>query len=90
MVSRSGATQGHGCKWRLSSAGFILAAEKAIASPKSMLVVLHEWSNHRRAKNIRGSFKVITVTEENRDALIEEIAKEIKGRIQGLGEGSWR
>jgi nucleoside-triphosphatase THEP1 len=26
----------------LSSAGFILAVEKAIASPKPMLVVLHE------------------------------------------------
>ena len=64
----------------LSSRRFILAVEKAIASPKSMLVVLHEWSNHRLAKKIRGSFKVITVTEENRDALVEEIAKELKGK----------
>jgi nucleoside-triphosphatase THEP1 len=64
----------------LSSRRFILAVEKAIASPKPMLVVLHEWSNHRLAKKIRGSFKVITVTEENRDALVEEIAKEIKGK----------
>ena len=64
----------------LSRAGFILAVEKAIASPKPMLVVLHEWSRHRLAKKIRGSFKVITVTEENRDALVEEIAKEIKGK----------
>jgi nucleoside-triphosphatase THEP1 len=63
----------------LSSRRFILAVEKAIASPKSMLVVLHEWSNHRLAKKIRGSFKVITVTQENRDALVEEIAKELKG-----------
>ena len=64
----------------LSSRRFILAVEKAIASPKPMLVVLHEWSNHRLAKKIRGSFKVITVTEENRDALVEEIAKEMKGK----------
>jgi nucleoside-triphosphatase len=64
----------------LSSRRFILAVEKAIASPKPMLVVLHEWSNHRLAKKIRGSFKVITVTEENRDVLVEEIAKEIKGK----------
>ena len=64
----------------LSSRRFILAVEKAIASPKPMLVVLHEWSNHRLAKKIRGSFKVITVTEENRDALVEEIAKELKGK----------
>jgi len=64
----------------LSSRRFILAVEKAIASPKPMLVVLHEWSNHRLAKKIRGSFKVITVTEENRDALVEEIAKELTGK----------
>ena len=41
----------------LSSRRFILAVEKAIASPKPMLVVLHEWSNHRLAKKIRGSFQ---------------------------------
>jgi nucleoside-triphosphatase len=64
----------------LSSRRFILAVEKAIASPKPMLVVLHEWSNHRLAKKIRGSFKVITVTQENRDALVEEIAKALKGK----------
>jgi nucleoside-triphosphatase len=64
----------------LSSRWFITAVEKAIASPKPMLVVLHEWSNHRLAKKIRSSFRVITVTLENRDALVEEIAKEIKGK----------
>jgi len=32
------------------------------------------------AKKIRGSFKVITVTEENRDALVGDIAKEIRGK----------
>ena len=63
----------------LSRAGFILAVEKAIASPKPMLVVLHEWSNHRLAKKIRGSFKVITVTEEIRDSLVEKIVKKLMG-----------
>jgi nucleoside-triphosphatase len=62
----------------LSSRRFVLAVEKALASSKPMLVVLHEWSNHRLAKKIRGSFKVITVTSENRDALVEEIAKALK------------
>ena len=62
----------------LSSRRFILAVERALASPKPMLVVLHEWSNHRLAKKIRGSFQVITVTSENRDALVEEIAKALK------------
>jgi len=40
---------------------------------------VEKWSNHRLAKKIRGSFKVITVTQDNRDALVEEIAKELKG-----------
>ncbi|WP_324308050.1 nucleoside-triphosphatase [Methanothrix soehngenii] len=43
-----------------------------------MLVVLHQWSNHRLAKKIRGSFRVLTVTRENRDSLADEIAKALK------------
>ena len=62
----------------LSSHRFVLAVEKAIASPKPMLVVLHQWSNHRLAKKIRGSFRVLTVTRENRDSLADEIAKALK------------
>ena len=62
----------------LSSHRFVLAVEKAIASPKPMLVVLHQWSNHRLAKKIRGSFRVLTVTWENRDSLADEIAKALK------------
>ena len=62
----------------LSSHRFVLAVEKAIASPKPMLVVLHQWSNHRLAKKIRGSFRVLTVTRENRDSLVEEIAQALK------------
>ena len=60
----------------LSSHSSILAVEKAIASPKTMLVVLHEWSRHRLAKKIRGSFKVITATQRTR---MEKNAKEITG-----------
>jgi nucleoside-triphosphatase THEP1 len=60
-----------------------LAVEKALASSKPMLVVLHEWSNHRLAKKIRGTFQVITVTSENRDALVEEIAKALKCKRRG-------
>ena len=62
----------------LSSHRFVLAVEKAIASPKPMLVVLHQWSNHRLAKKIRGSFRVLTVTRENRDSLVDEIAQALK------------
>jgi nucleoside-triphosphatase len=59
----------------LSSRRFVSAVEGAIASDRSMLVVLHEWSNHRLAKKIRSTFKVITVTRENREALIVEISR---------------
>lgn len=62
----------------LSSHRFVLAVEKAIASPKPMLVVLHQWSNHRLAKKIRGSFRVLTVTRENRDSLVDEIVQALK------------
>lgn len=63
----------------LSSRRFIGAVEKAIASNKPMLVVLHEWSVHPLAKKIRKSFRIITVTRDNRDAVKEELAKELKG-----------
>jgi nucleoside-triphosphatase len=59
----------------LSSRSFISAVENAMASQKPMLVVLHEWSNHPLAKKIRKTFQVISVTRENRDALVKEIAQ---------------
>ena len=63
----------------LSSHRFVSAVEMAIASPKPMLVVLHEWSNHRLAKKIRSTFQVITVTRENREALIDGIVRTLLG-----------
>jgi nucleoside-triphosphatase len=62
----------------LSSKRFVAAVEKAIASDKPMLVVLHQWSQHPLAKKIRKSFRVITISKENRDRLAEEVASEIK------------
>jgi nucleoside-triphosphatase len=64
----------------LTSHRFVSAVENAIASSRPMLVVLHEWSNHRLAKKIRSTFKVITVTRENRDSLVEEIALALSGK----------
>lgn len=64
----------------LTSRRFIAAIEKAIVSDKNMLVVLQEWSQHPIAKKIRRSFKVVTVTKENRDSLAEEIAKEFRAK----------
>jgi nucleoside-triphosphatase len=64
----------------LTSHRFVSSVEMAIASSRPMLVVLHEWSNHRLAKKIRSTFQVITVTQENREALIDEIAKALSGK----------
>lgn len=64
----------------LSSRRFVSAVEMAIASSKPMLVVLHEWSNHRLARKIRSTFQVITVTRENREVLVDEIAKALSGK----------
>jgi nucleoside-triphosphatase len=64
----------------LTSRRFVVAVEKALSSDKPMLVVLHEWSQHRLAKKIRGTFKIVTVTQENRDSLVKEIAVELRCR----------
>jgi nucleoside-triphosphatase len=61
----------------LTSRRFIAAVEKAIASNKPMLVVLHQWSMHPLARKIRKNFRVITVTKENRDALASELIEEL-------------
>ncbi len=62
----------------LTSRSFVSGVEKAIASGKPMLVVLHEWSAHPLAKKIRGTFRVVTITRENRDSLVQEIARELR------------
>jgi len=63
----------------LSSRRFILAVEKAIASPNPCCGAARVVQSPPGQEDSR-SFKVITVTEENRDVLVEEIAKEIKGK----------
>jgi len=42
-----------------------------------MLVVLHQRSSHPLAERIRKEFRVYTVTRENRDNLVSEIADKI-------------
>ena len=64
----------------LSSRRFVSAVENALASPLPMLVVLHEWSNHRLAKKIRSTFQVITVTRENRESLVDDICRALLGK----------
>lgn len=56
---------------------FIKAVGEALDSDKSMLVVLHQKSSHPLAERIRREFQVYTVTRENRERLVPEIADKI-------------
>jgi nucleoside-triphosphatase THEP1 len=51
--------------------------EKAIDSQKDMLVALHQRSSHRIAERIWREFLVYTVTPENREIVVDEIAEKI-------------
>lgn len=64
----------------LTSHRFVSAVEVAISSPLPMLVVLHEWSNHRLAKKIRSTFKMMTVTRDNRESLVGEVVRSLSGK----------
>jgi nucleoside-triphosphatase len=59
------------------SSEFIRAVEKAIDSQKDMLVALHQRSSHRIAERIWREFLVYTVTPENREIVVDEIAEKI-------------
>ena len=59
----------------LTSQRFIRAVEEALASDRDMLVVLHQRSAHPLAERIRAEFDLITVTWDNRDAIVDEIAR---------------
>ena len=61
----------------LKSPEFIKAVEEALDSDKSILVVLHQRSSHPLAERIRREFRVYTVTRENRERLVSEIADKI-------------
>jgi nucleoside-triphosphatase len=57
---------------------FIRAVEEALGSDKNMLVVLHQKSSHPVAERIRREFEVYTVTPDNREKLVSEIADKVK------------
>ncbi len=56
---------------------FIQAVEAALNSDRNMLVVLHQKSAHPVAERIRREFVVYTVTLENRERVVSEIAEKI-------------
>ncbi|MDF0590341.1 NTPase [Candidatus Methanocrinis natronophilus] len=57
----------------LLSEPFTGAVEAALASDKTMLVVVHAKSSHPLAERIRRELRLFVVTEESRDLLPEEI-----------------
>ena len=61
----------------LKSPEFIKAVEEMLDSDKNMLVVLHRISSHRIAERIRREFEICTVTLENRESMVSEIADKI-------------
>lgn len=56
---------------------FIKAVENTLDSDKNMLVVLHQKSNHPVAERIRREFVIYTITQENRESIVSEIAGKI-------------
>lgn len=65
----------------LKSPEFIKAVEEVLNSGKSMLVVLHQKSVHQIAERIRKEFEVYTVTPENRESIVAEIAGKFKAPL---------
>ena len=61
----------------LQSPKFIHDVEKVVASEKPVLAVVKLGYDHPLAQNIRRTFKIITVTRENRDSLPAEIAEDL-------------
>ncbi len=61
----------------LKSQEFIEAVEEVLDSDKNMFVVLHQRSSHRIAERIRREFEIYTVTLENRESIVSEIADKI-------------
>jgi len=66
----------------LKSKNFIETVEEAIESAKSMLVSVHQKSEHELVKRVKKEFEMFEVTEENRD----EMANRIIQRFSGLAD----
>ncbi|HJH26773.1 MAG TPA: NTPase [Methanophagales archaeon] len=64
----------------LKSKRFIEAVEEAIESGKSMLVSVHQRSEHKLVTRVKKEFEMFEVTQENRD----EMANCIIQRFSGL------
>jgi nucleoside-triphosphatase len=70
----------------LQSLNFTQAVEKVVTSEKPILAVVKLGYNHPLAQNIRRTFKIITVTRENRDSLPAEIAEDLCMALEPLNK----
>jgi len=59
----------------LKSMRFIAAVEEAMKSDKNLIVSVHQRSEHELVRRIKRDFKIIVVTEENRDEIAMVLAK---------------
>jgi Protein of unknown function, DUF265. len=57
------------------------AVETALGSGKSMLVVVQAKSRHPLAVKIRDTFLLVTVTRDNRDGLVRDVAEKIESAL---------
>ncbi len=61
----------------LKSKKFIEAVEEAIKSGKSMLVSVHQKSEHELVRKVKREFGMFEVTEENRDGIANRVIQRI-------------
>jgi Predicted nucleotide kinase len=67
----------------LKSKKFIEAVEEALESRKSMLVSVHQKSEHELVRAVKKEFEMVVVTEENRDEIANRVIQRLSG-ISGL------
>ncbi|AEA46604.1 NTPase [Archaeoglobus veneficus] len=67
----------------LKSGAFIKAVEELINAPVCCLFSIHLKARHRLLERIRREFKVITLDESNRDALVDDVAGRLIDACKG-------
>lgn len=69
----------------LKSKRFIEAVENALSSDKQLIVTVHQRSAHELVRRIQSTFKILEVTEANRDEMAAVILKTVKNSLNGEG-----
>jgi nucleoside-triphosphatase len=61
----------------LKSMRFIAAVEEAMKSDKHLIVSVHQRSEHELVRRIKHNYKIIVVTEENRDEIARILSEKV-------------